>query len=110
LQGPCPCGDASVSWQLAGGWTRCSVLFVITTNYDYDEGRQKKNGKTTNICASSPKQLRTFFFLLFLKGHFCAFLDKGSSKTRGEKLSAFPKKRHQGNIFSGGICFPGGFL
>jgi hypothetical protein len=67
------------------------------------KGRQKKeNEETTYICASSQKKyVRTFFFFLV---RFWAFLGKGSSKTRGKKMSTFQKKS-PGKYFSGGDFF-----
>jgi hypothetical protein len=50
------------------------------------------------------------FFLSFFLVRFWAFLGKGSSKTRENKMSTFQKKNHRGNIFSGGNFFLGDFF
>jgi hypothetical protein len=69
------------------------------------EKNKMGNGKTTYICASAPARKKKYVLPIFFLVRFWAFLGKGSSKTRGKKLSAFPKKNHRGNIFSGGIFF-----
>jgi hypothetical protein len=66
-------------------------------------GGRKKNGKTTYVCASSQKEVRTYVLFSFF------FLRKGSSKTRETNLSAFPNNS-QGKHFFGGDFFPGGFV
>jgi len=72
----------------------------------------KKTEKTTYICASSQKKVRTY--LLFLCVFFlCAFLGvsrQGGSKTR-ETFFECVSKKIAGEIFiRGGIFFPGGFF
>jgi hypothetical protein len=75
------------------------------------EGRQKKKPeKTTYICASSQKKVRTYllFSFLFLV-RFWAFLGKGVRKHEKKKLSTFQTKI-AGEFFFGGIFFPGEFF
>jgi hypothetical protein len=63
------------------------------------EGRQKSNNDNpTYICASSPKQVRAYVLVLL-------FLGKGSSKTRGTQLSAFPKSSRGKYFFGGGVVW-----
>jgi hypothetical protein len=72
------------------------------------KGRQKKNpGKTTYICASSQKKVRTYlFFDIIFYSAFLGVSRQGTSKSRKHFLSTFPKK-HRGNVFSGGNIFFG---
>jgi hypothetical protein len=56
----------------------------------------KKSGKTTHICASSQKKyvrirIPSFYLIYFFRA-FLGVSRQGSSKTRGENLSAFPKQ------------------
>jgi hypothetical protein len=74
------------------------------------EGRQnKKTEKTTYICASSQKKVRTCHLFLFFFSAFLGVSRQGSSKTREKKLSTFQKKS-PGKVFFGAIFFPGEFF
>jgi hypothetical protein len=78
-----------------------------------DQGAAEKiNEKTTYICASSQKKVRThllYFFNIF----FSAFLGvsrQGEFENTRKEIEYVSKKNHRGNIFSGGNFFPGDFF
>jgi hypothetical protein len=77
------------------------------------EGRQKKNPeKTTYICASSQKKVRTYL-LFFFSFFFSAFLGvsrQGEFENTRKKIEYVSKKIAGEIFFRGGKFFPGDFF
>jgi hypothetical protein len=72
--------------------------------YEARGGRKKKTRKRrTSAPARKKKYARTSFFFFFFLVRFLAFLGKGSSKTREQKLSTFQNKSPGKYFFGGGF-------
>jgi hypothetical protein len=77
-------------------------------------GRSKKNPRRVGAFlggfCSRTRHARAFVFVCFSAPRIWVFLGKGSSKTWGKQLSAFPKKITGEICFQGGIFLPVGFF
>jgi hypothetical protein len=89
----------------------CHTSCFWATNLPTQGGRKNKTGKRrTSAPARKKRYVRTFFISnIYILVRFWAFLGKGSSKTRGKQLIAFPKKL-TGKCFFGGDFFPPTFF